>query len=57
MLSQFLGMLRSFLVVCVALLALVPAAMGGAVVLDESNFDDLVFNSGKSAFVKFFAPW
>ncbi len=50
-------MARELLVVCVILLALVPAATGGAVVLDESNFDDLIFNSGKSAFVKFFAPW
>ena len=25
--------------------------------LDESNFDQNVFNSSKNAFVKFYAPW
>ena len=25
--------------------------------LNDSNFDDIVFKSGKSAFVKFLAPW
>jgi len=33
------------------------AAGGGAVELDDSNFDDVALNGGKSAFVKFLAPW
>jgi len=41
----------------VTLLAAVAGASAGAVDLNPSNFDTLVINSGKSAFVKFFAPW
>lgn len=37
--------------------ALVATALGGAVDLTDSNFDELVTNSGKNAFVKFLAPW
>jgi len=33
------------------------AAAKGAVELTTSNFDDMVFNSGKGAFIKFLAPW
>jgi len=33
------------------------SASGAAVELTNDNFDDLVFNSGKNAFVKFQAPW
>ena len=33
------------------------AANGAATELTSSNFDDLVTNSGKNAFVKFLAPW
>jgi hypothetical protein len=33
------------------------ASAKGAVELTTSNFDDLVLNSGKGAFVKFLAPW
>jgi len=29
----------------------------GARELTEKDFDDVVFNSGKGAFVKFLAPW
>ena len=28
-----------------------------AIELTPDNFDDVVFNSGKAAFVKFLAPW
>jgi protein disulfide-isomerase A6 len=41
----------------VALTALAVGAAGEAVELTDSNFDRLVFKSGKSAFVKFLAPW
>jgi hypothetical protein len=33
------------------------AAAASAVELTPDNFDDLVHGSGKSAFVKFQAPW
>jgi hypothetical protein len=33
------------------------AAADGAVSLNEGNFDAEVFDQGKSAFVKFLAPW
>ena len=36
---------------------LVASASGAAISLDPSNFEDVVFNSGKNAFVKFQAPW
>lgn len=43
-------------------LALLPllvatAVADGAVDLTEKNFDAEVFESGKSAFIKFLAPW
>ena len=42
----------------VGILGLIAFANAGSVPsLKESNFDDEVFNSGKNAFVKFFAPW
>jgi len=44
-------------VLALALLGLVVGANAGAVELNGSNFDDLVHNSGKGAFVKFLAPW
>jgi len=37
-------------------LAVVPAA-SAAIELTPDNFDKEVFESGKSAFVKFLAPW
>ena len=40
-----------------AVAALVVGAAGEAVELTDANFDRLVFASGKSAFVKFLAPW
>ena len=40
-----------------SLTALVAGAAGEAVELTSTNFDKLVFKSGKSAFVKFLAPW
>jgi hypothetical protein len=40
-----------------ALLGLVVTVHGGAVSLTNGNFDDLVYNSGKNAFVQFQAPW
>eukprot|EP00967_Tisochrysis_lutea_P025674 scaffold29650_cov40-Tisochrysis_lutea.AAC.1 len=39
------------------LLAATTAAVAGPVELTPANFDELVINSGKAAFVKFFAPW
>jgi len=41
----------------VALLSLISGVSAQAVELTEKNFDNLVFNSGKAGFVKFFAPW
>ena len=45
-------MLRS-----VALFALAAGAAGEATELTDGNFDRLVFQSGKSSFIKFLAPW
>jgi len=36
---------------------LVGVALGGAVELSADNFDSVVLNSGKNAFIKFLAPW
>ncbi len=47
--------MRAALLMTLALLAVAQAA--GPTVLTKANFNDMVFNSGKSAFVKFFAPW
>lgn len=41
----------------VTFLAAVAGASAGAVDLTPANFDTLVTKSGKSAFVKFLAPW
>jgi hypothetical protein len=38
-------------------LGLVASVSGEAVELTPKNFDKLVVESGKSAFVKFLAPW
>jgi len=38
-------------------LALVASVSAKAVDLTPDNFDDVVVNSGKNAFVKFLAPW
>jgi hypothetical protein len=38
------------------LLAL-ASAKKGAVEATDKNFDEIVFNSGKGAFIKFLAPW
>jgi len=45
-------MARAFL-----LLVLAATAVSAVTNLTPDNFDDLVFKSGKSAFVKFLAPW
>lgn len=45
-------MLRSVL-----LTALAASAASEATELTDGNFDRLVFQSGKSAFIKFIAPW
>jgi len=37
--------------------ALFVGANAGAVDLTEANFDSVVLNSGKAAFIKFLAPW
>jgi len=39
------------------LLATIVGVSAEAVELTEKNFDRLVFKSGKSAFIKFLAPW
>jgi len=38
-------------------LGAVGSAAAGAVELTPDNFDDVVLKSGKSAFIKFLAPW
>ena len=48
------NMFPHFAIVC---LALVVGAHAGAVELDGTTFEKEVTESGKSAFVKFFAPW
>ena len=45
------------MILAVALMGLVLGANAGAVDLTAKNFDKEVFESGKSAFVKFLAPW
>jgi len=45
------------MIVAVALLGLVLGANAGAVDLSPKNFETEVFESGKSAFIKFLAPW
>jgi hypothetical protein len=44
------------LVVLLGLFA-VASAKGGVVQAGDKNFESLVFDSGKNAFVKFLAPW
>jgi len=41
----------------IALMCAVVGAASESVELDSSNWDKLVGSSGKSAFVKFLAPW
>jgi len=41
----------------VLMLGMVASANAGAVELTAKNFDDQVLASGKSAFIKFLAPW
>jgi len=43
--------------ITLALMAMVLGAQAGAVDLTTKNFDTEVLESGKSAFVKFLAPW
>jgi len=38
-------------------LALVAAVCGDAVEITDSNYEEVMFKSGKNAFVKFLAPW
>ena len=37
--------------------AIAASASGAVVSLNADNFDSVVANSGKNAFVKFLAPW
>jgi len=39
------------------LLGMLAVAHAGSTELSPKNFDNLVLNSGKNAFVKFQAPW
>jgi len=41
----------------VSLMALASVAAGSAVEITDSNYEDIMFNSGKNSFVKFLAPW
>lgn len=43
--------------VCALALACAAPRAAAVTVLDEGNFDELALSGGKSAFVKFFAPW
>ncbi|KGK34372.1 hypothetical protein JL09_g6481, partial [Pichia kudriavzevii] len=41
-----------------SLLSLAVSALANHVIIaDESNFDDIVLNSDKTSFVKFYADW
>ena len=40
-----------------ALLCAAASSASAALELTPDNFDDVVFKSGKSAFIKFLAPW
>ena len=53
--SRWLGFCAGMLASLV--LGLIAGAHAGAVELTSDNFDELVTNSGKGAFVKFLAPW
>jgi len=50
--SEETVMLRNF-----ALVGLLAGASGTSVELTEKNWNEVVASSGKSAFVKFLAPW
>jgi hypothetical protein len=43
--------------VVILLAGILATASGAAVVLSKDDFDTQVYNSGKHAFVKFYAPW
>lgn len=46
-----------FTTILSALSAVAAAVASNVIVADSSNFDDIVLNSGKSSFVKFYAEW
>uniref|UniRef100_A0A7S0HA67 Thioredoxin domain-containing protein n=1 Tax=Hanusia phi TaxID=3032 RepID=A0A7S0HA67_9CRYP len=50
-------MASKWMLVTAAAAAMAGEAMGMPVVLSDKNFETEVFNSGKSAFIKFYAPW
>ena len=58
-LEKIAGLLRIMKVsfIAISLAGLVLGANAGAVDLTAKNFDTEVVESGKSAFVKFLAPW
>ena len=49
--------MRAAMIFAVALVGLVIGVKAGAVDLTASTFDKEVFDSGKGALIKFFAPW
>jgi len=53
----FIFIMVRAMIVAVALLGLVVGSQAGAVDLSPKNFDKEVLESGKSAFIKFLAPW
>ena len=47
----------AYLAVIAAVLACLAGTQAASVALNKNNFEDQVFGSGKSAFIKFQAPW
>lgn len=49
--------MRAFVFICFAALLFISARADGGVQLNSKNFDKEVVQSGKSALIKFYAPW
>ena len=50
-------MFPGWCLISVAVIAFIPVADAGSVIITKSNFNAHVIDSGKSGFVKFMAPW